>query len=130
MKKFFRWILIPLSLAILLSVSGCYPALSVSVRDDIGFFQNTNITVINTTPYTFNVLVDGRKVGTICDYGKFSVSLWSGSYYGTEVAISITAKNFAHTEKVWVCSSAYSGRYSHVFTIRQDEYRGLWVERN
>ena len=127
MKKFFRWILIPLSLAILLSVSGCYPALSVSVRDDIGFFQNTNITVINTTPYTFNVLVDGRKVGTICDYGKFSVSLWSGNSYGSKVAISIIAKDFAYTERIW--DHSLVGKHFYIFTMRQDEYR-IWVERN
>ncbi len=127
MKKRIRWVLIPLSLAILLLTPSCYPALSVT--SNIGLFQNTNVTIINTTPYMFDVLADGRKVGTVGAYDKISASLWSGNYGGSEVAISITAKNFAHTEKVWVYSSAYSGRYSHVFTIRQDEYRGLWVER-
>ncbi len=129
MKKRIRWILIPLiSLAILLSLSGCYPALSVSVRDNIGFFQNTNITVINTTPYMFDVLADGKIIGTVGAYDKISASLWSGNSYGTEVSISIVAKDFAHTEKVWVYSSY--NRYSYTFTIRQESNGRLWVERN
>lgn len=129
-KNFFWWVIIPLSLVVTLLMPSCYPALSVSVDSNIGFFQNTNVTIINTTPYAFAVLADGREIGTIGAHGKISVSLWSGNYYGTEVAISVVAKNFAHTEKVWVYSSGYGGRYSYVFTIRQDEYRGLWVERN
>lgn len=129
-KNFFRWVLIPLCLVTLLLLPSCYPALSVSVDSNIGIFDNTNVTIINTTPYTFKVLADGREIGTIGAYNKFSASLWSGNYYsGSEVAISIVNKSFAHTEKIWVCSSAYGGRYSHVLTIREDKYGGLWVER-
>mgnify|MGYP000944147433 CR=1 FL=1 len=129
-KKFFRWVLIPLCLVILLLPS-CYPALSVSLDTNIGFFNQTSVAIINTTPYYFEILANGRYLATVKPYDRVSASLWSGNYYGgSEVAISVVSKNFAHTEKIWVCSSAYGGRYSHVLTIREDKYGGLWVERN
>jgi len=129
MKKIFRWVLIPLCLATLLLLPSCYPSLGVSVDTNVGgFFQTTNVSVINATPYTFKVLVDGKEMATLGSYGKISLSLWNGNY-GSEVSISVVNKDFAHTEKIWVYSSTYSGRYSYVLTIREDKYRGLWVER-
>ncbi len=122
MKKF-RWILIPLSLLILLT--SYY--VSLSINDNIRFFQNTNIIIINTTPYTFDVLADGRKVGTIESYDNISVSLGSGNSYGSKVAISIIAKDFAYTERIW--DHSLVGKHFYIFTMRQDEYR-IWVERN
>ncbi|MFA4990832.1 MAG: hypothetical protein WC579_02930 [Candidatus Paceibacterota bacterium] len=93
-------------------------------------FRTTRVAVINTTSYTYNILVDGEFKAQVGPYGKFASGVWNGSYYGAEIAVSIVGVDqaFAHTEKVWVGPSSYS-RYSYVLTIRQDEDGRLWVER-
>ncbi|HOK20914.1 MAG TPA: hypothetical protein PLX73_01815 [Candidatus Paceibacterota bacterium] len=109
--------------------SSCVP-LGTTIAVDTNLpIQTTRITVLNTTPYSFSVLVDGEEKGLVKPYGKFSCGLWNGSYYGVELAVSVVGSNcnFAQTEKVWIWSS-YS-RYSYVFTIRQEEDGRMWLER-
>lgn len=124
------WLLLLLFLFLLVMFSSCVP-LGTTIGVDTNLpFRTTRVAVINTTSYTYNILVDGEFKAQVGPYGKFASGVWNGSYYGAEIAVSIVGVDrvFAQTEKIWVYSSAYS-RYSYVLTIRQDEDGRLWVER-
>ncbi len=126
----FWWLLLLLFLFLLVFFTSCAPFGTTIAVDTNLPWRTSGLTVINTTPYTFSILIDGVENAKVGPYGKFAAGLWNGSYYGFEVAVSVVGVEqvFAHTEKVWVWPSSYS-RYSSVLTIRQDEDGQIWVER-
>ena len=127
-KNFFMLLIILSVLLLIMLMSSCAP-LGVAVGIDTNLpLYTTRITVLNTTPFSFYVLIDGEEKGVVEPYGKWISGIWSASYYGAEVAIQIVDKRgFAFSDKIWIYSS-YS-RYSYTFTIRQDQDGRLWVER-
>lgn len=126
-RRFFIVLILLGLLAALLLFSSCTP-LGITMAVDTNLpLQTTRITVINTTPYYFYVLIDGEEKGLVGPYGKWAGGLWSASYYGVEVGVQIIdKKGFAYSDALWVYSS-YS--YSYTFTIRQESDGRLWVER-
>jgi hypothetical protein len=127
-KQTFLVLVILLLLLLIMLLSACAP-LGVAVGIDTNLpLYTTRITVLNTTPFSFYVLIDGEERGEVGPYGKWVSGIWSGSYYGVQIAIQIVdKKGFAYSDNVWIYSS-YS-YYSYTFTIRQDQDGRLWVER-
>jgi len=78
-----------LFLFLLVVFSSCVPLGTTLAVDTNLPIRTSGLTVINTTPYTFSVLIDGVENAKVGPYGKFAAGLWNGSYYGVEVAVSI-----------------------------------------
>lgn len=120
-------LLLVLLLALLL-LSSCAPlGLTVAVDTNLPL-NTTRITVLNSTPSYFYVLMDGVERGMVAPYGKWVGRLWNTSLYGEEVALQIVDKQgFAYADRVWARSNYYS--YSYTFIVRQDADGRFWVER-
>ncbi|MCX8015732.1 MAG: hypothetical protein N2692_00220 [Patescibacteria group bacterium] len=116
-----------LLLLTLLLLSSCTPlGLTVAVDTNLPI-NTTRVTVLNTTPYYFYILIDGVERGVAAPYGKWLARLWNTSLYGEEVSLQIVdRRGFAYADKVWARSNYYS--YSYTFIIREDGGR-FWVER-
>jgi hypothetical protein len=127
-KQVFLVLVILSLLLLIMLLTSCAP-LGVAVGIDTNLpLYTTRLTVLNTTPFYFYVLVDGEEKGGVGPYGKWVSGIWSGSYYGVQVSIQIIdKKGFAYSDSIWVYSS-YS-QYSYTFTIRQESDGRLWVER-
>lgn len=107
--------------------SSCAPlGLTLAVDTNLPL-NTTRVTVINSTPCYFYILLDGVERGVVTPYGKWIGRFWNASLYGEEVALQIIdKKGFAYAERLWARSNYYS--YSYTFIIREDDGR-LWVER-
>ena len=127
-KNSFVLLLVLSLLLLIVFLTSCTP-LGVAVGIDTNLpLYTTRITVLNATPFYFYVLIDGEEKGVVRPYDKWISGIWSGYYYGVQVALQIVDKRgFAYSDTLWVYSS-YS-RYSYTFTIRQDQDGRLWVER-
>lgn len=123
-KNIFLLLLMVAAVAIFPS---CAPlGLTVAVDTNLPL-NTTRITVINSTPYYFYILIDGVERGEVTPYGKWFCRLWNASIYGEEVSLQIIdKKGFAYADRLWARSNYYS--YSYTFIIREDDGR-LWVER-
>lgn len=109
-------------------VNSCAP-MGFGVMVDTNLpLETTRVTVLNTTPSYFYILIDGAQKGIVEPYGKWNIGLWVGTYYGTEMAIQIIdKKGFAYADNVWLSSFNYPRSYT--FTIRKETGGRLWVER-